>query len=328
LADPFFAEEEIMAFRSLRAHVAVVWAAVLFSFLLWALPATAQGPAPETAPTLFPGGGLVSYSSTLTTRGLGPASPGGVPVTARPTFSHRGEFTFTWGFRRNFHLAVIIPIVTNHFEAVGAPTLGGTGLGDAMVLVKYRFYRRDSQRGTTQASVTAGPKLPTGRTDLTGGNDLRLPASLQPGSGSTDLFLAGNWTYTGLFNVKRLVADEDLRLLVRSKGTQATRLGNSFESRFWLNYRPYQTKDEAREWFIGPTLTWFHSEDDRIAGVTQSGSGGDALLAGITTYVTVGPGLHLRLAMDWDVAHSTGALFRPVWRRISFGITRQFWLHL
>ena len=71
-----------------------------------------------------------------------------------------------------------------------------------MVLVKYRFYRRDSERGTTQASVTFGPKIPTGRTDLTDVIGKRLPASLQPGSGSTDLFLAANWTYTGLFNLR------------------------------------------------------------------------------------------------------------------------------
>src|SRR5437899_12766340 len=90
------------------------------------------------------------------------------------------------------------------------------------LVVKYRFYRRDSQRGTTQASVTFGPKVPTGRADLIDTNGKRLPAALQPGSGSTDLFLAANWTYTGLFNLRRLVADEDFHSLVRSQGTQAT----------------------------------------------------------------------------------------------------------
>jgi hypothetical protein len=84
----------------------------------------------------------------------------------------------------------------------------------------------------------------------------------------------------------------------------------------------------AREWFIGPVLTWLHSQDDRIAGVAQRGSGGDALLAGITTYTGVRPGMHLWLGMDWDVAHSAGGPFMPVRRHISFGITQQFRLHL
>ena len=142
---------------------------------------------------------------------------GGIPVTARPTFSHEADFNFTWGFHRDFDLTLLIPIVTNHFDGAGQRAVGGTGLGDAMVLVKYRFYRRDSVRGTKQASVTFGPKIPTGRTDLADTNGSLLPASLQAGSGSTDVFLGANWTYTGLFNVKRLVADEDFHSLVRSR---------------------------------------------------------------------------------------------------------------
>jgi len=191
---------------------------------------------------------------------------GEIPVTARPTVSHEADFNFTCGFYRDFDLTILIPVATNHFASAGAPAAGGTGLGDAMLLVKYRFSRRDSSRGTAQASFTFGPKLPTGRTNLTGEDGRRLPAGLQPGSGSTDLFLAANWTYTGLFNIKRLVADEDFHALVRSPGTQATRLGSDFTSRFWLSYRPYESKDGSREWFIGPVLTWLHSLNDRVAG--------------------------------------------------------------
>ena len=299
-----------------------VWLAL--ALLICAPAVFGQGAAPETAPPLFPGGGLVSYNSIFTTRGLLSGPVNEIPSTARPTFSHEGDFNFTWGFYRNLDLTVLLPIVTNDFQMIGTPTVGGTGLGDAMVLVKYRFYRRDSERGTTQASFTLGLKIPTGRTDLSGSNGTLLPASLQPGSGSTDLFAAANWTYTGLFNLRRLVADEDFHALIRSKGTQATRLGNDLESRFWLSYRPYESKDGAREWFIGPVLTWLHAQDDRIAGVTQSGSGGDMLLAGATTYVGVRPGMHLWFGMDWDVVHSTGAAFMPVRRHISFGITQQF----
>jgi len=295
--------------------------------LACAATANAQGPAPETAPPLFPGGGLLSYNSVFTDRSLMPSASGSIPATALPTFSHEGDFNFTWGFYRDFDLTILVPIVTNRYETVGTPTVGGTGLGDFLVLVKYRFYRQDSHRGTTQASVTFGPKIPTGRTDLTGTNGVLLPAGLQPGSGSTDLLLAANLTYTGLFNVKRLVADEDFHSLIRTIGTQSTRLGSDIESRFWLSYRPYESKDGAREWFIGPVLTWLYSQDESIAGVTQLGSGGNALLAGITTYVGVRPGMHVWLGMDWDVVHSMGPMFMPVRSHISFGITQQFRMH-
>jgi hypothetical protein len=315
--------------RSLRrCRLCLSRMVLLFVVVFGAQIVKAQGPAPETAPPLFPGGGLISYNSIFTTRGLMPGADGDISPTARPTFSHEGDFNFTWGFHRNFDLTILVPLVTNRFDRPDESTLGGTGLGDALLLVKYRFYRRDSPRGTTQASVTFGPKIPTGRTDLTERNGNRLPASLQPGSGSTDFFLAANWTYTGLFNLRRLVADEDFHALLRTEGTQTTRLGNDLESRFWLSYRPYESKNGAREWFIGPELTWLHSGGDRISGVNQRGSGGDVLLAGLTTYVGLRPGMHVWAGMDWDMAHSTGSMFMPVRRHISFGITQQFRLHL
>ena len=311
----------ITPFRAIRA-----WTLLVF---LWSVfPAKAQGPAPETAPPLFPGGGLVSYNSVLTTRGNMPQAGGNISATARPTWVHEGDINFTWGFYRDFDLTVILPIVTSRFSAPGAPQVGGTGLGDLLVLAKYRFYRRDSPRGTTQVSVTLGPKLPTGRTGLAAKDGLRLPPGLQPGSGSTDMFLSANWTYTGLFNLRRLVADEDFHTLVRSEGSQSTRLGSDLESRFWLSYRPYEAKNGEREWFIGPALTLLHSQDDRIAGIRQDGSGGNALLAGITTYVGVKPGMHVWAAADWDIAHSSGGFYAPVRRHFSFGITQQFRIHL
>lgn len=306
----------------------LVWIALLVPALAVCAPrARAQGPAPETAPPLFPGGALVSYNSVFTTRSTLVAPSGSIQSTARPTLSHQGLFNFTWGFHPDLDLTILLPVVTNRF-AVSPPssnqTLGGTGLGDITLLVKYRFYRRDSERGTTQASLTFGPKLPTGSTSLTGPNGVLLPAGLQPGSGSTDFFLSANWTYTGLFNIRRLVADEDFHSILRSQGVQQTRLGSEVESRFWLSYRPYESKNVAREWFIGPALTWLHMQDDRIAGIGQNGSGGDVLLAGVTSYVGLRPGLHAWIGADWDVAHSSGALFMPVRRHISFGITQQF----
>jgi hypothetical protein len=257
------------------------WAWLTLVLLFCASTVEGHGPAPETAPPLFPGGGLISYNSVFTTRGLMPGISGGIPATARPIFSHEADLNFTWGFHTDLDLTVLVPIVTNRFEMPGAATAAGTG----------------------------------------------LPSSLQPGSGSSDLFLGANWTYTGLFSLRRLVADEDFHALLRSQGTPATRLGDDFESRFWLSYRPYESKNVARERFVGPVLTWLHSQDDRIAGVTQSGSGGGALLAGITSYAGVRPGMHIWFGMDLDFAHSTGATFMPVRRHIRFGITQQFRLH-
>ena len=216
---------------------------LFFALWLCASAAWGQGPAPETAPPLFPGGGLLSYNSIFTTRASTQALSGNIPATARPTFVHEGDFNFTWGFHPDLDLTIVVPIVTNHFETNSVATVRGTGVGDAMAFGKYRFYRRDSPRGTTQASISVGPKFPTGKTNLAAPTGSLLPASLQPGSGSTDLFIAANWTYTGLFNLKRLVADEDFHALLRSTGAQRTRLGSEVESRFWVIVPPLRIKE-------------------------------------------------------------------------------------
>jgi hypothetical protein len=80
-----------------------------------------------------------------------------------------------------------------------------------------------------------------------------------------------------------------------------------------------QAKDGSREWFIGPVLTWLYSQNESISRVTQAGSGGNTLLAGVTTYVGLCPGMHAWLGIDWDIAHSTGAQYMPVRSHISFG---------
>lgn len=256
-----------------------------------------------------------------------PGAPG-IRPTSRPTFSDESDVTFAWGFYRNWDVSIVLPLIVNRFDLPASAGVGGVGLGDLTMLLKYRFFRRDSPRGTTQASITLGPKVPSGATHLTDSRGNLLPAGLQTGSGSTDFLLGANATYTGLFHIRRLVADEDFHALLTSEGTQKTRLGDQFQSRFWLSYRPYEAADGAREWFIGPAITWLGSGKDRIAGATQPGSSGGVLLAGITSYVGLRPGTHAWIGLDWDVAHSNGAQFMPVRRHISFGITQQFRMHI
>jgi len=81
------------------------WASLSLVVLLSVSTARGQGPAPETAPPLFPGGGLISWV---------PYSPHAVWcrnrwqafLPPRPTFAHEDGINFTWGFYRNFDLTI------------------------------------------------------------------------------------------------------------------------------------------------------------------------------------------------------------------------------
>src|SRR5688572_15267976 len=129
-----------------------------FFLVLFAVSAFAQGPSPETAAPLFPGGGLFSVNSSIASnRTTGPLS------TLQPTFRNEVPLTFAWGIRRDVQLTAVTPVVITKFE-----DQGGAGLGDVTLHLKYRFLRFDSDRGTTQVAISIGPKLPTGRTDLKG----------------------------------------------------------------------------------------------------------------------------------------------------------------
>ena len=287
----------------------------------WPPAVRAQAPSPEDGATLFPGGALVSYNSVFTSRR---AAASGAALY--PTFGHDGLFTFSWGVRRDVQVTAQLPVVTKRLDLPLGAEEGGTGLGDLQLHLKYRFLRRDSERGTTQASLRIGPKLPTGRTDLRGGTGALLPASRQSGSGSTDLFLGLSGTYTGVLHVKRLVADATAGHLKRTEGTQGVRLGDMTEARFWLSYRPYQTEAVGKEWFIGPSLSWHRIGRARARGAPVPESDENVLFAGVTNYVSPHPGIVLWLALDFPVARSAGTPLGAE-RRISFGITRQFVMH-
>lgn len=63
------------------------------------------------------------------------------------------------------------------------------GLGDAVVLVKYKLIPGDSKRVNWLVGI--GPKIPTGPSNRRDQNDIALNADLQPGSGAWDVI---TWT--------------------------------------------------------------------------------------------------------------------------------------
>ena len=223
--------------------------------ILWLMT---QGPTPESAAPIFPGGAYVSYNSIL---------------GARESRPHEGVFAFAAGLRRDLQVSAQIPLTTS--DSTGKRE---TAIGDSVVALKYRFLRFDSDRGTTQASVSAGPRFASRVTNS--------PA---------DLYVNASVTYTGLLDVKKLVADLSTDFLPRN---------DEINSRLWLSYRPYQSTSVGAEWWIGPSLSWQHNVIDQ----------GTMLVPGVATYVSPVAGTVL-----W-----TGLEFPESNRRWSFGITRQF----
>lgn len=68
-------------------------------------------------------------------------------------------------------------------------SLSSSGFGDALLLIKYEVISQTIV-DQTQLAFGAGPKIPTGASDVTQ-NGILLPADMQPGSGSWDFVLWG-----------------------------------------------------------------------------------------------------------------------------------------
>jgi hypothetical protein len=177
------------------------------------------------------------------------------------------------GLRRDLQLSAQVPLTTSDLTGKRQ-----TAVGNSVVALKYRFLRFDSDRGTTQASVSAGPRFSSRVTDS-----------------PSDLFLNTSFTYTGLLDVKKLVADLSTDLFFRN---------DEINSRLWVSYRPYQSKGVGAEWWIGPSLSWQHNVIDP----------GTVLVPGVVTYLSPAAG-----TIFW-----TGLEFPESNQRWSFGITRQF----
>ncbi len=181
------------------------------------------------------------------------------------------------------------------------------GIGDATFLAQYRF----SGGPDLEASVLAGVKIPTGKTNERTSGGERFETEHQPGSGSWD-------PIGGLAVTKRLGGwslDGNLLYTLAGKGSQATRLGNLLQVNVSVSRRlggeePHGHAHErepipmhgphhshaAWDLILEANGEWRERQD--IAGDRDENSGGTTLL--------LSPGLRLSAGIRWSGYLSLG----------------------
>jgi hypothetical protein len=97
-----------------------------------------------------------------------------------------------YGFTNRFAVDVFLSYVNqgrtiNQFGQ--SDFVSTSGIGDMVVLFKYRLTKPDDTRQNFMIGV--GPKIPTGRSDFTREDGIILNADLQPGSGAWDALMYG-----------------------------------------------------------------------------------------------------------------------------------------
>ena len=236
----------------------------------------------------------------------GERAPGDAPeisVVATP-------LALVYGLRPGLSLIAVVPIVDRTYRGVGAGTqraIGDRGLGDALLWVKRRFYKRDAGRHSRQLSVQFGLKLSTGPHDLTDDEGRRLPPPLQLGSGATDIDIAVTLTDAR----DRLFWTGDI-------GYRSRRESDSFEFGDELRYdaavkyrvRPsnYGGRTTPRDLFASVEVNARWTASNRDNGTKIADSGGHVVFAAPGLQLFVRPNLMTEVGVQVPVFQELNGL--------------------
>jgi hypothetical protein len=200
-----------------------------------------------------------------------------------------------WGMQHDLQLSAILPFVDRTLSASGAPDLDASGVGDATLFAKWRFYRWDAPSKALNVALIGGIEMPTGSDDETSGG-ATLPADLQPGSGSWDPLLGlgatyepGRWRFNALALSKwNTPNDEGYRF-----GNELT-LELEAGNRFWLE--PYPGPFMR----LDGRVKYVAEGSDHDGGVVPD-TGGERVTVGANLAFRPRPSLDFQLGYDVTV---------------------------
>ncbi len=170
---------------------------------------------------------------------------------------------------------LVVPIVHKRLgftDASGRHELVTSGVGDALLLLKYTWLQRDRLNETTRAVLVAGLKTPTGSNDERDNLGQLLPRPLQLGSGSWDVPITVAGTATrGRFG---LSGDLSYRLATEADGFKG---GNALGYDVALGYRAWPARYETLREKVVNTYMELNGQVTQYArqrGVMVSDTGG------------------------------------------------------
>jgi hypothetical protein len=193
------------------------------------------------------------------------------------------------------------------------------GVGDAVVLLSYRFAGGDANKWELITGV--GPKIPLGRSDMGSADGITYNADLQPGSGAWDMI---GWGLLSRQGIIRPSTNLSLRMIYRHTGTNADYLefttykfGNEFQAIAGISEQLLA----GRHIFDPSLLLRFRTAGPDLFGGNQLPNTG-----GKWVYIVPGlvyhpsPDLHIRLAGEIPVYANLQGIQLTTSFRITAGI--------
>lgn len=141
-----------------------------------------------------------------------------------------------YGVNSDLALFAVVPYVNKHLELTlddTRVTRQADGLGDMKLFGRYTLFKNNFKGGSFRIAPFAGIEVPTGKNKIRDGLG-RLPASVQPGSGSWDPFAGVVMTYQTLdFQVDAQVSYKANTAANGFEFGDVTSLDASLQYRLW-----------------------------------------------------------------------------------------------
>lgn len=196
---------------------------------------------------------------------------------SRTRITHSWLFRSNYAFSKRFSLEAVLSyvqqervIAQNGFEDLTQTA----GPGDAIIMAQYQYL----QGKNISLVIGAGPKIPTGRSDLKDDRGITLNADLQPGSGAWDGIFHHRlqWNAPGR---KSMILSSILNLRITGNnydylGIQTYQFGNEIQ---WLNGLNDQLLIGKQLLNLGINFRYRKAFADQVDGSELPNTGGEWL---------------------------------------------------
>ena len=182
-----------------------------------------------------------------------------------------------YAFSSDVMLFGVLPYIENDLD-INIPGMkqnrSANNIGDLRLFGRYTLFRRNWPAGTLRISPFAGMEVPTGQDDENDASG-RLPAEVQPGSGSWDPFGGIVLTYQTLdFEIDTALSYQANMEANNFEFGDIARFDASLQYRLW----PRKFKGGVPGFLYGVIETNFiYKDKNQISSVTDANSGGTTL---------------------------------------------------
>lgn len=247
------------------------------SLLFWPRTVSAQEPGPRSGAVIWVKGFAMNFFWVREAHeGLLSASNHIEDPLGRRLVQQRWPIQAAYSPFLNFQLFASLPVkqMTKSWdEGQGRLTQRTRGVGDLLLLARYRIWRKDVQGGTNQVTVSFGPEIPIGQDDLRDADGRLYEPALQPGSGS--------WNWLGAVAAAyprgRIENGTSMVFKIFTENDQGLRRSNWVEFHHATHYRVIQKKYPGIQLAIGGGLNYQHLWRAELNGQPLPNSGGDRL---------------------------------------------------